>query len=95
MTTNSRKHILEFLCLIPVTVLVGIELYVRNFDGWGAWSTAPLFLIPMLLSIVITGLAVFQYFIEARRGIFRESLLVSIFISLIPLAWILIRRHIL
>ncbi len=95
MTSAGRKHILEYLCLIPVTVLVGIELYVRNFDGWGAWSAAPLFLIPIILSIVISGMAVFEYFIEARAGMFRKSLLVSIFISLIPLAWVLIRRHIL
>ncbi len=95
MTAIGRKHILEFLCLIPVSVLVGIELYIRNYDGWGAWSTAPLFLIPVLLSFVIAGIAVYQCIIEAREGTFRTSLIISALIALLPLAWILIRRHIL
>ena len=95
MTAYDQKNILEFLCWIPVTVLIGIELYVRNYDGWGAWSTAPLFLIPILLSFFIAGIGVFQCFIEARKGTFRTSLLMSTVVALLPLAWILIRRHIL
>ena len=94
MTANNPKRMFEFLCWIPVTVLVCIELYVRNYDGWGAWSTAPLFLIPILLSFLIAGIGVFQCFIEVRKGAFRTSLLISIVVALLPLAWILIRRHI-
>ena len=95
MTAYDQKNILEFLCWIPVTVLVGIELYVRNYDGWGAWSTATLFLLPLLLSLSIASIGIVQCFIEARRGMLRTSLLVSTVVAILPLAWILLRRHIL
>lgn len=43
-------------CWLPPAAWLATWLYVRRFDGWGAWAAAPLFL-PALLLSVIMGLA--------------------------------------
>ena len=78
---------------LPLASLVAIEIYVRNFDGWGAWSTAPLFLLPVILSFAFAGAGAAQCFLEFREGAFRRSSAVSTAIALIPFIWILVRRH--
>jgi hypothetical protein len=95
-TTTSRKprNSLQFACWLPIVSLVAVEFYVRNFDGWGAWSTAPLFLLPLILSVVIAGVGVVQFFLELGAGAMRTSTAFFIALALIPFLWLLIRRHV-
>jgi len=55
------------LCWVPVASLAGLMLYVRQFDGWGRWSAAPLLLLPVLASLAMTlwGVALV---VAARRA---------------------------
>ena len=77
---------------LPAACLVAVELYARNFDGWGAWATAPLFLLPLLLSLAIGAAGAGDVFREARSGNSRISTLIFTAVALSPFAWFMVRR---
>ena len=79
---------------IPIASLLGVELYAGNFDGWGAWATAPLFLVPLVLSGVIAGAGVAQCVLEARSRSGRPSSVVLTVVAALPILWLLVRRHV-
>jgi hypothetical protein len=79
---------------IPATCLVAIEVYASNFDGWGAWATAPLFLVPLILSVAIAGSGGIQCVLEFRAKSARLSSIAFTLLAAVPLFWILVRRHI-
>jgi hypothetical protein len=93
-TSEKLRNNLTFTCWLPIASLVAVEFYVRNFDGWGAWSTAPLFLLPLILSVVIAGVGIIQLFLELRARAVRSSTVFFIAMALIPFLWLLIRRHV-
>lgn len=78
---------------LPAASLVAIELYARGFDGWGAWATAPLFLLPLVLSLAIAAAGARDAFLEVRAGRPRASTLVFTAVAASPLAWLMVRRH--
>ena len=45
---------------VPLAIFVATSIYVRQFDGWGAWAAAPLLLLPLAVSFGfgIYGIAV-------------------------------------
>jgi hypothetical protein len=53
---------------IPVASLVAVEIYAAQFDGWGVWATAPLFLLPFILSVVIASAGLVKCIVEFRKG---------------------------
>lgn len=85
---------LAIACSLPVVSLLAIEVYVRGFDGWGAWATAPLFLLPLALSVVIGIGAAARCVSEGREGTLRVSSLALTVVALVPVLWILVRRHV-
>lgn len=91
---NADGRGFALACWLPLASLVGIETYVRGFEGWGAWSTAPLFLLPLGLSFVIGGTGTVRCVAELRAGSLRRSSLVFTAVALLPLVWLLIRRHV-
>jgi len=78
---------------IPVACLVAIEIYAGRFGGWGAWATAPLFLLPLLLSLSIAGGGVVQCVREFRAGSPRASSIAFTLVAALPSLWLLVRRH--
>jgi hypothetical protein len=83
---------LRWLCWLPLACLVGIELYVRNFDGWGAWAAAPLLLVPAVVSLPIAVLGVVGC-VAATRA--RAAVFVPLFstlVSALPILWLAVRR---
>ena len=78
---------------LPVACLIAVELYARNFDGWGAWATAPLFLLPFVLSLAIAGAGAYQIFSEFRSGNARLSTIVLTTVSVCPVVWLMVRRY--
>jgi hypothetical protein len=94
-STRGFGRGLAIACWVPATSLVAIEVYVSRFDGWGAWSAAPLLLLPLLFGIVIAGAGAARCLGEARRGELRPSSVALTAVALIPLAWLLVRRHLL
>ena len=79
---------------IPVASLIGIELYVGNFDGWGAWAAAPLFLVPLVLSVAVAGAGATRCVLELRSGSPRPSSVVFTVVAALPIFWLLVRRYV-
>ena len=42
-----------FLSPLPLVLLGLISIYVRQFEGWGAWAAAPLLIPPFILSFIM------------------------------------------
>ena len=93
MNDSAPSRGLMWSFWIPVASLIGIELYVGNFDGWGAWAAAPLFLVPLLLSVAIAGAGATRCFLEFRSGLPRPSSMVFTLIASLPIFWLLVRRY--
>jgi hypothetical protein len=90
---QRAKSVLGRIFWLPLACLVAIELYARNFDGWGAWATAPLFLLPFGLSLAIAGAGAHQAFSELRSSAARSSTFLFTAVAAAPIAWLLVRRH--
>jgi hypothetical protein len=84
---------LAFACWLPIVILVAIEFYARSFEGWGAWSTAPLYLLPIILSVAIGAAGAAQCLYEFRAESVRSSSVISTGVALLPFLWLLVRRH--
>lgn len=52
---------------IPLALFVATSVYVRQFDGWGAWAAAPLFIPPLAISLGF-GLYGLWLYREARKA---------------------------
>ncbi len=76
-----RSRFFELLAWLPAAVLVGLKIYVAQFEGWGAWAAAPLFLIPLALSLVIGLVGVVLY---VRKPAEKRKELSSIGLMLLP-----------
>jgi hypothetical protein len=46
--SDSSRSLIGWICWVPLASFVAVEVYAAGFDGWGAWSTGPLFLVPAL-----------------------------------------------
>jgi len=83
--------VLRWSAWIPLACLVGVRLYVRRFDGWGAWSAAPLFLLPVLLSGAFFLVSAFELRAERAAGGLRRGTLLACVLGAVPLLWFLWR----
>ncbi len=45
--------IYSILSPLPLVLLALISIYVKQFDGWGAWAAAPLLIPPFILSFIL------------------------------------------
>ena len=91
---DEPSRVFGWLFWIPLASLLATEAYVSNFDGMGAWAAAPLFLVPVFLSLVIAGGGIVQCVLEARRASSRLSSLVFTLVAAAPLLWLLVRRFV-
>jgi len=59
MWSDSRWY--DAVSWIPLTVWVAANVYVSQFEGWGAWAAAPILIFPLALSLIFGayGLGVF------------------------------------
>lgn len=89
--SGTGRDDLRWLCWLPLLLLVGLELYVRRFDGWGAWAAAPLLLLPGILSLAVTGLGVWRC-VSVRREPAAARARLYTAIAALPLAWLSVRR---
>ena len=94
MSVSALSRDLAWSFWIPVASLFGVEIYASNFDGWGAWATAPLFLIPLVLSLVIAGVGAVRCILECRARSCRLSTVVFTVVAALPILWLLVRRYI-
>lgn len=84
---DNRFDLFTLLAFIPTASLVGLQVYVRGFDGWGRWGAAPLLLIPVLLSIPITVAGVLRLQRERTSGSLRTPTMLLTGVAALPLLW--------
>ena len=78
----------SWACGLPLACLVGVEIYVGAFDGWGAWAAAPLLLVPALLSLGIVCVGAIDLFSEIRAGHLTRGSVAFVAIGALPIAWL-------
>jgi len=76
---------------IPFALLLGVQFYARQFDGWGRWSAAPLFLLPVLLSLVFTVIGITVCFRVAREQRPLVTAATATLGAAVPALWFLAR----
>ncbi len=72
--------------------MLAVEAYVSRFDGWGAWAAAPLFLVPVLISLGIIIPGIFDLVAEIRAGKINRATLLYRGIAALPFVWLGVRR---
>ena len=94
MNDAASLRIYAWLFWIPLASLIATEVYVSNFDGMGAWAAAPLFLLPLFLSIVISGAGLMRCLLGLRRGTLPIVGVLLTAVAAAPLLWLLVRRFV-
>ena len=76
---------------IPFALLLGVQFYTHQFEGWGQWSAAPLFLLPVVLSLALTvmGIAICFRIALERRPLVAAAM--ATLTAAIPALWFLAR----
>ncbi len=78
---------------LPLATLLGVEAYASGFDGWGAWATAPLFVLPFGLARVVTAVGAYEAHCESRHDKPEVSTIVLTVVAATPILWLLVRRY--
>lgn len=83
------------LALVPTLTLIVIEIYAGTFDGWGAWSTAPLLLVPAILGLAIGSAIFIELCSRWRNRQNSQSAVIRLALALLPVFWLLVRKQVL
>ncbi len=66
---------------LPLVLFAGLWMYVRQFEGWGAWAAGIILFYPIVLSMVM-GAAGIGLVVQARRcGESVRSLVIATLVS--------------
>jgi len=76
---------------LPLALLVGVQLYASQLEGWGRWAAAPLFLVPVILSVILGTIGVSVCRREARAGRSLATVAGATLAAAIPALWFLAR----
>ena len=82
----------RWFCLLPLASLVAIEIYLGGFDGWGAWASAPLLLLPALFSVPVVLWGVVRIRGGRRTGVSTLATVGWTIVAGLPLLWMAVRR---
>jgi hypothetical protein len=88
---ERRSPCLRWGAWLPLASLIGVAFYARRFDGWGGWATAPLFLLPVFLSVVLLVIGASEIRDERAAGRIQLGTLAACALGAIPLLWFLLR----
>ena len=83
---------LRWLCWMPLILLGVTEVYVRRYDGWGAWAAAPILLAPGIISLAIVIWGLYECAAEVRSGKLSQAAPMYTLIAGLPLLWLMVRR---
>ena len=76
------------LAFVPAITFIVLLVYVRGYDGWGAWAAAPLLLAPPFVSLPITWIGVRRILTERTRGAIRAATVLLTVVASVPLLWL-------
>lgn len=92
--SNRRSRLLRvasWLCWIPLLSLLAVEWKLHRFDGWSGWASAPLLVVPAMVSLCITAVVAMDFIEEWRNGTASRRVLVYLLISSLPIPWLVVR----
>jgi hypothetical protein len=86
-----KLRLFYVIAWLPLALLLGVQSYARQFDGWGRWAAAPLFLLPVILSAasVVIGVAICRR--EAAAGRVLAPIATATLAAAIPALWFVVR----
>ena len=76
---------------LPLLLLLGAQFYAGQFEGWGRWAAAPLFLVPVILSVILIAVGVSICRRESRAGRPLGLVASATLAAAIPMLWFLAR----
>jgi hypothetical protein len=86
-----RPRTFFIIAWLPLALLLGLQFYARQFEGWGRWAVAPLFLAPLILSVILVAIGISVCRREAREGRSVALPASATLASAIPALWFLAR----
>ena len=89
--TTAGSRLFRALSWLPLAALVAGFFYMDQYDGWGRWAAAPLLLVPVFLSVVMTLFAAIVSRREAEAGGLSKPTALAAVVAAIPLIWFMIR----
>ncbi|MEE9207350.1 MAG: hypothetical protein V3U67_03070 [Gemmatimonadota bacterium] len=89
---DKRPGALRWLWWLPLISLLAVEIYVSGFDGWGAWASAPLLLVPGFISLAIVIPGIFDVVGEIRTGRPIVATFLYTVVAALPILWLGVRR---
>jgi Mn2+/Fe2+ NRAMP family transporter len=92
-STERLSRALRWSSWVPLASVLGIELYIRNFDGWGAWASAPLLLVPAIISLPVVILGLSECVATTRTRAPRLEAFLWTLVAAVPIVWLGVRRY--
>lgn len=86
-----KPNTLFTIAWVPLALLLGAQFYASQFEGWGRWATAPLFLLPLILSAIFVAIGISVCRREAQEGRSLALPASATLASAIPALWFLAR----
>ncbi len=83
-------RVFRFISWIPAATWMGMQAYVGQYDGWGAWAAAPLLLVPVAVSAVFVGTGLLLS-VSSRASRSATADRVAIGVAALPLLWFALR----
>lgn len=84
-------RLFRLISWLPLGVLIAIQLYSRDFEGWGRWATAPLFLMPVILSLALIPVGVRLCRSESKSGSPIRPTALATLLASVPALWFIAR----
>ena len=84
-------RLFRFISWIPLATVIAIEIYTRGFDGWGRWASAPLFLLPVILSGFLVPIGVRMCRNESEGGVPIRPTVLATALAGMPALWFVAR----
>jgi len=80
-------RLLIWSCWVPAALLMWMLWDISRLEGWGQWAAAPMLLLPVGLSLVMSAWSVVRLVALARAGRRNAATVLATAIAAIPLMW--------
>ena len=66
---------------LPLVLFLLVLIYVKQFDGWGAWAAGGILIYPLMLSVLMGSLGIIMIVVSARKNSVATRLIVATLLS--------------
>ena len=86
-----KPRVFLAIACLPLLLLLAVQFYAGEFEGWGRWAAAPLFLVPVILSAILVAVGIGVCRREAGAGRALGLVAGATLAAAIPMLWFLAR----